>query len=209
MRRLFTTQFTNCRSQIHDQIQLLKFYHHFIQLHSHCFVHQKDHDRTSHLHFQNYSIVLFYMISVIAFFGPIPLNPLVNPPSHILHNKISILIGLTLYQRMVHALVHLQALVLTRGFLKQQLWWCRACHPISRAVDCQERRCNLGEIVLYVLAHPSNFPHGSHPRLACVSPRVGCYDLEFLWVLDRFAYHFVVWHGCPRISQSKEQAIHE
>lgn len=73
----------------------------------------------------------------------------------------------------------------------------------------QKWRRDAGEVILYVLADPSNLPHGPHPRRPGVPPRIRGYDLQLLRVLDGLPDHLVVRHRRPRVSQPEQQAVRE
>lgn len=110
---------------------------------------------------------------------------------------------------MVHSIVQLQALVRTGCFLIQQLRRRRTGHSICRPMHRQKRRRHLGEIILYVLAHPSQFPHRPHPRLPRVPSGIRGDDLQLLRILDGLPHHLVVGHCRPRVGDPEQHTVQE
>ncbi|PON89412.1 hypothetical protein TorRG33x02_147630 [Trema orientale] len=141
--------------------------------------------------------------------GPILLGPFIDPLPHVLQHEIGILVRLPLDQRVVHPIVELQGLVRTGCLLVQELRRRRTRHPVVRAVNGQKRRRYPAKIILYVLAHPSQLPHGPHPGAPRVPPRVRGYDPQLRGVLDRLPNHLLVRHSRPRVGHAEEQAVEE
>lgn len=148
-------------------------------------------------------------ITAKALFRPVPLNPLIDPLPHVPENDVSALVGLSLNQGMVHPLVELQGLVLARSLLIQQLGRHGACDAVGSPVHREERRRDLREVVLDVLANPGELSHGPHSWLPGVPPWVRRNDLQLLRVLDGFSHHLVVGHACPRVGKAEQQPVHE
>ncbi|RWW08038.1 hypothetical protein GW17_00028544 [Ensete ventricosum] len=139
----------------------------------------------------------------------IPLDALVDPRPHVRQDPAAVLLRLALDQGVVHPLVQDQRLVGARRPLVEHLRSLRRRDPVIGAVHRQEGRGHLDELGPEEIAEAGELPHGAHPGLPRVPPRVGSDDPEAVRILNGLSHHLVVGHRRPGVGHSEEEAVEE